>query len=335
MRIVYVGPFPPPYGGVTVKNKTLYNALQEHLCIERIDTSVETTSRLGLLRKVFRLALANDAKIVLAVSDGSRRLLVRFFHMVSRKRMNRLVLIIMGGSFAKKLENDYGYTKLLSSCGHIFVETQGMKESLLRYGLSNVTIYPNCRVKPEISLVPKVNDGRLSCIFFSQISYEKGADVVLEAAKMLPDVDFTFYGVVKDDYSSQFHPLVSESENVSYMGVFSGDNEAVYNVLNSYDVLILPTRWKTEGVPGVLVESKISAIPAIVSDVGFNSEIITSSLDGIVLDTISPSELVRGIELYNNDRALLYRHKKAALVSSEKYLLENNIQNIRSILKDG
>lgn len=335
MRIVYVGPFPPPYGGVTVKNKTLYNALQEHLCIERIDTSVETTSRLGLLRKVFRLALANDAKIVLAVSDGSRRLLVRFFHMVSRKRMNRLVLIIMGGSFAKKLENDYGYTKLLSSCGHIFVETQGMKESLLRYGLSNVTIYPNCRVKPEISLVPKVNDGRLSCIFFSQISYEKGADVVLEAAKMLPDVDFTFYGVVKDDYSSQFHPLVSESENVSYMGVFSGDNEAVYNVLNSYDVLILPTRWKNEGVPGVLVESKISAIPAIVSDVGFNSEIITSSLDGIVLDTISPSELVRGIELYNNDRALLYRHKKAALVSSEKYLLENNIQNIRSILKDG
>ena len=249
--------------------------------------------------------------------------------------MNRLVLIIMGGSFAKKLENDYGYTKLLSSCGHIFVETQGMKESLLRYGLSNVTIYPNCRVKPEISLVPKVNDGRLSCIFFSQISYEKGADVVLEAAKMLPDVDFTFYGVIKDDYSSQFHPLVSESENVSYMGVFSGDSEAVYNVLNSYDVLILPTRWKTEGVPGVLVESKISAIPAIVSDVGFNSEIITSSLDGIVLDTISPSELVRGIELYNNDRALLYRHKKAALVSSEKYLLENNIQNIRSILKDG
>ena len=86
----------------------------------------------------------------------------------------------------------------------------------------------------------KIEATVLRCVFFSQIQPEKGADLVLEAAGMLPHVDFSFYGNIVDDYKDIFMSRVNAQQNVSYHGVFKGSIDAVYGELSKYDVLLFP-----------------------------------------------------------------------------------------------
>lgn len=51
-------------------------------------------------------------------------------------------------------------------------------------------------------------------------------------------------------------------------------NHDVYEELNNYDIMLLPTRWEGEGVSGALIESKMAGITAIVSDWHVNSETV-------------------------------------------------------------
>lgn len=87
----------------------------------------------------------------------------------------------------------------------------------------------------------KIEATVLRCVFFSQIQPEKGADLVLEAARMLPHVEFSFYGDIVDDYKDIFMSRVNAQQNVSYYGVFKGSIDAVYGELSKYDVLLFPT----------------------------------------------------------------------------------------------
>ena len=40
MALVYIGAFPPGYGGVTVKNLNLYTAIKRHTEIDKIDLNI-------------------------------------------------------------------------------------------------------------------------------------------------------------------------------------------------------------------------------------------------------------------------------------------------------
>lgn len=108
----------------------------------------------------------------------------------------------------------------------------------------------------------------------------------------------------------------------------------LYNKLQQYDLLLFPTKWKNEGVPGVLVESKIAGIPAIVSDINFNSEIIKDEKTGLVLKKNTPEELAYAIERVYFNRDWLIELKHNAKDSSEEYLIENYIEDIIRLLKE-
>lgn len=167
----------------------------------------------------------------------------------------------------------------------------------------------------------------LNLAFFSLICPEKGVDIILDTAGKLPDFKFDFWGIVQDNYKEEFQNKLSGSKNIEYRGVFIGSCDEVINELMKYDVLLLPTRWQAEGVPGILVESKIAGIPAIVSDYNYNSEIVSNQIDGIVMSEYSSEELVRCIKAINDSekRKVLGSMAKK---SAEKYYIDNYIENI-------
>lgn len=64
-------------------------------------------------------------------------------------------------------------------------------------GLNNAEYFPNCREKYLKSPVWDVEQGkRLQCVFFSLIERQKGIDLIIEAAKATPNVDYYFYGAI-------------------------------------------------------------------------------------------------------------------------------------------
>lgn len=334
--INYFGSFPPPYGGVTVKNNLLFDNLKELLgdALIKVDTQQAKKNPLLLLRQGALLLLNQKDSFVIATAGTQRRRITLFLNKYNPGALHRSVLIVMGGHFAERIRDDAPYIQALGNYRRIFVETEAMIRELQNLGLKNAALYPNCRCRPtQTSPVVPNYEKLLRCLFFSLISIDKGADRVLEAARALPHVQFDFYGSVDPEYEETFRVKAEQIPNAAYHGVFQVNGENVYRKLNEYDVLLLPTAMPHEGVPGILVESKIAAIPAIVSNVCYNAEIIEDGISGIVLRENTVEALTEAIACYDRDRDLLRRHKEGALHSAEKYYVENYLDEIVKALE--
>ncbi len=331
MKLYFLGSFPPPYGGVTVKNQNLYTALSEKLEIEKIDFSEIKRGGFKTAWRLARCFFGRQSTFVIGISGKKTRR--RFCHLLydcNRPAMKRSVLFLMGGSVSKEIAADVKYQKYVREYKQIYVETHGMMRELEAAGLTNVGYYPNCRFRPTKGpdVSPTSSSGPLKCVFFSLIQPQKGADLVMEAAKQTPEISYAFYGPVDEAYKDEFLHALDQVNNAQYYGAFSGTPDEVYNELSKYDVLLFPTRWPAEGVPGTLVESKIAGVPAIVSDICYNAEVVEDGVSGVVLKENTAEELAKAIEGLDADRDALYRLKRGAKQSAEKYYIENYMEEL-------
>ena len=232
------------------------------------------------------------------------------------------------------LEKRANLIPMFSMYRHLYVETERMRLALRSLGLENVSVFPNCRKRPGREYSPAETGRQMRCVFFSLISPDKGSDLVLEAAKALPDVLFDFYGHIEPGYEEPFRKQIDGLPNAVYHGLFKTEGENVYDKLHEYDLLLLPTKCKTEGVPGVLVEAKIAAVPAVVSDIAYNAEIIEDGRNGTVLSSNDAAALTQAIAQLDVDRETLYHLKTGAKTSAEQYYIETYLPEILGMLEE-
>lgn len=135
------------------------------------------------------------------------------------------------------------------------------------YPEDRITVIPNsCEVTPQHS---KLNTQRstLNYVgFCGRISHEKGIDLILEAARRLPDINFCLAGAVGDE------ALVSDlPDNVTLLGHVSGqDLEDFYR--NSRFIIMASRCY--EGFPMAILEAARHGKPTIGPDHGGFTEII-------------------------------------------------------------
>lgn len=334
MSIVYMGAFPPGYGGVTIKNQNLYTALEKEILIKKVDFNrVKRKDIKEAGRLVFHLLNPRNRFVVGVSGKITRKRFTQVLYYLNRKAMRKSIIMIMGGTASHDMSVDPEYRKCAMGYKKIYVETQSMKAEMDAAGFENVDIYPNGRFRPQKAVELKTADKKLRCVFFSQVQPEKGADLVLEAARMLPHVDFSFYGNIVDDYKDIFMNRVNAQQNVSYYGVFKGSIDAVYGELSKYDVLLFPTKWDIEGVPGILVEGKIAGLAEIVSNKSYNAELVRNGIEGIVLGDNSAADLAAAIQQLDENRKALSTLKAGSRSSAEQYFIENYISAIKKELE--
>lgn len=333
MKYFYIGSFPPPYGGVTIKNKLLFKQLSQYIEVHHSGFYDKNRSLLHRGTSLLTTLFKPNCAFIIGISRGSLQKLTHILYIVNRKAMNNSVVMVMGGTFSDIVANNKKLQNRVKEYKHIYVETSGMKTKLNEVGLFNVSVFPNCREIPDgFSEIVTHDNLLVRCLYFSLISKDKGADIVLEAAEKLQrkNINFIvdFYGQIDESYKMEFEKGIEKSKYLNYYGIFKADEESVYSKMKSYDVLLFPTRCSTEGVPGVLVESKISGITAIVSNESFNSEIVESGKNGIVLEHNNSIHLADAVEQLYSDPNYLYQMRAHAKESSEKYFIENYIREV-------
>lgn len=329
---VYIGRFTPTGGGITGKNKAIFDSLSESISLEQIDLTLIKHGSVKTLARLVCALCARNGTLILGTAAKMRRVFARWLYTFNRQTMNNSVLMVMGGQFGNIVAGDPAYQSWVKQYKRLYVETQGMKDALHAAGVDNVSIFPNCRVKPSVEIRIKPREKALKCVCFSMIYPEKGIDTALEAAKRLPDVQFDFWGPVRDGYKDEFLSAVASQANSTYKGVFQVDGDNVYSMLNQYDLLLFPTRMAGEGVPGTLIEAKIASLPAIVSDVAFNSELVKNGTDGVVLKENTVECLVEAIRMIDDNPTLLDKMKVAVQESGKSYYFDTYINGIISDL---
>lgn len=337
MSRYYLGSFPPEYGGVTIKNQNLYNSIKEKISIDKVDFSkIKRKNIPESIRLVKAIFNRKNVFVIGVAGKKTRRKFCKLLYYVNAKAMQRSIIFLMGGVVANDIANDSTYRKYIKKFKKVYVETQGMKKTLEDAGLNNISIYPNARFAPENKIysdMNKIQSDRFRCVFFSLINDLKGVTNILEAATTLPYMDFVFYGVIEDEYKQYFLKQVEKHSNVYYKGVFNKKEAELYKELVQYDVLLLPTKYKTEGVPGILVESKIAGIPAVVSNVCYNAEIIKNGIDGIVLQENTVECLIDVLKYLYQNLSVLKKMRDSSVKNASQYYIENYIDDIVNELK--
>lgn len=335
-NIYYLGAFPPPFGGVTVKNSNLFTALNKRLNIKKIDfCEIERKNIKTIISFVCALLGKKNIFAIGVAGKNTRKKFCKLLYYINRKAMRKSIIFLMGGSVSHDIAGDRVYQKYISTYKAVYVETVGMKNELENVGLNNIYIYPNCRFRPKENIVREdKNYDKLRCVFFSNISLEKGIDLVINAAKELREIEFHIYGELSKNLAKTFFDSVIDYPNVRNHGVFKGVENEVYEELAKYDIVLLPTRWKHEGVPGVLIEAKIAGVPAIVSDVCYNAEIVKNGVSGIVLKENTVKALTSAIKILDNNRDILHQLKWGARQSADDYYIESYINKLISVLME-
>lgn len=365
MKNRYIGNFPPPYGGVTIKNQLLFEDISKQIKIYRLEQGRFCPQKVYQLLNCLISLLPNQTLIIGISGKGGKSLLqTKLLYCLNRNTMKRSIYFMMGGREAERIAKDLKQVQMYKNYKQIYVENQSMKNQLIKAGLNNVSVYPNCRRRPNKYFNGESNDSkdlrctffsiiqekkdvdnilsvgsdynscvwvthiRLKAVFFSRVTPDKGIDIILDVAKKLSNVEFHLYGEIDSTYSDILNNELSSLPNVTYHGVFKGRDTEVYDELARYDVMLLPTKWKHEGVPGVLVEAKIAGIPSIVSDICYNAEIVEDGVSGIVLKENTVENLAEAIERLDKNRAELYKLKAGAKKSAEMYYIENYIEDI-------
>lgn len=323
LKVLLVGPVPPaapvsknPMGGTSVNFSEMVRQLRRR----GFDISVVDISRPRLYLSRWRLWLNNMVTVIRVVSQTVRRLprsqvvvlnisagtawslgsCIWLLCSICRRPM---VLRLFGGDFGKMYDR---YGRLVHwwanhtymRCDLVFVQTRELLHRFRDHG--NFRWFANTR---DLEVPPTEQRQTVSrLVFISQLRREKGLQEALEACRDLPPhCQLNVYGPPMPDTDMSLF----DGNVAVYRGVLSAHE--VPRVLLQHDVLLLPTYWKSEGYPGIVIESLQCGRPVITTRWGCIPEVVEDRKSGLLVEPRSALAVKEAILRLTNDPHLYRR----------------------------
>ena len=161
----------------------------------------------------------------------------------------------------------------------------------------------------------------------------KGADILGETAKLIPNMEFVFVGGMDADIEN-FKNKFSKVKNISVLGHRSHKEIPVF--LRAADILVLPNSAK-EDISGYtsplkLFEYMASGRPIVSSDLPSIREILNEN-NSVLVRPDSPEELARGIKLILDRTDSGEGLAKKAFEDVKNYTWERRASKIASFIR--
>ena len=303
--------------GQTVKTRDVYRLTKEQYGdgADFFDTEEFKYNKLSVFKMLAKVVRCK--KLLYLPAHGNLKYLFPVLFCLTSVFRVKIHYVVIGGWLREYIETLPLHRWMLARISGIYVETQRLKNELEGfYRLGNVKILPNFRFfnhEPQRTVSDK-----LRLVFMARINRMKGLDWIFYLAdyivknRLEEKFSLTFYGQVNKDDEEYFYGNVNKYGFVEYKGALQPD--AIYETLSSYDVLLLPTHFYTEGLPGSIVDAYISGLPVIVTSWKYASEFVEDNATGFVIPFEKGEDaLVEKIMQLESDRALLANMQANAL----------------------
>lgn len=318
--------------GQTIKTR---NVLEMFRLKSRDKVSIYDTSKFKasvfqpilLVRKIL-----TSKSIVLIPADYALESLFPILYKISKIFKKEIIHLGVGGwqvEFFEGNEKFKPHLELMEQCKTIkgfLVEIKKVEKELIqKHNFTNCEVFPNFRI---FDYHPKIveNNSTLKLVFMARVHRNKGYELIFDFIKenKNKDILIDFYGPINEDDKEHFLNLVEQNKDlkVSYKGVLSPED--IHSTLSTYDALLLPTRYFTEGFPGSILDAYIAGIPVIVTEWKHAHEFVDDTRSGFVVQFKDPykefSEKI--LQLYD-DRDLLYKMKQNSHKKSVEYSVDS------------
>lgn len=285
-------------------------------------------------------ALKNSKNVIIFPAHNGLKVyvpLLSFFRKFYKDR--KLHYVVIGGWLSEFLKNKKRLTKKLMLFDGIYVETNTMKKSLEEQGFNNVVVMPNCKdlkILSQEDLVYPVREPYKLCTF-SRVMKEKGIEDAINAVKTVNEstgktiYSLDIYGQVDSEQIQWFEDLKSAfPDYIKYGGLVDYNNSV--EVLKNYFILLFPTRFYTEGIPGTIIDAYAAGVPVVSAKWESFTDIIIDGVTGIGYEFLNQNQLIEVLRNIQIEKIL--KMKTECLSQSRKYMPEIIIKTIIRQLKN-
>ena len=294
MRILILGPFPPPLFGVSLSNFVLKNGLlRKGLSVdtvntaggEKIDAKVGAWDirKLSFIKSYISLYKIFRSDIVYCTTGQTFFGIIKYapFILLSRLLGKKTIVHVKGGFLKRSYQEMSDFKKriskfVLSSYKGGIVLSKSLRE-LLEDFLPEDKIFIQHNFIQDSLIIPREEvlklkkHDKLRIIYLSNLMKEKGIVELLDALELLNKNRISFKAKIAGHIPKDSLYLVEKMRsigNLEYLGVVQ--NESKTNLLAWGNVFCLPTYYTMEGQPISIIEA-----------MGFGNTILTTKHAGI------------------------------------------------------
>ena len=312
-----------------------------------VDLELFKSKPFTMFKKLKECIKECDVSVFISASRGVRFLLP-IVSFLCEKYKKRLVLPLVGSSVLnyhlKKLKErqikDFFSSKNNDVCKDKILVEKLRKVNLIMpetdilsnvfssyYGLNNVKTFPNIRLTNPVCNLEK--NGKY--VFLSRINFNKGIFDLIDSVneinesadkKIYLDIYGTFQLSKKERCT--FDMLLKNNSCISYCG--SVNPSEVIKTLSNYDYLVFPTKFISEGIPGVIIESLIAGTPVISSNYPQVSSLLKNGVNSIIFEMGDKDKLKEAL-LLSKSNEIKSRLFRGAVNSADTYLYKNQKKN--------
>ncbi len=212
--------------------------------------------------------------------------------LLSRALRRPLVLRVSGGSFGTAFSESGRRRRWIADrtamrAEIVYIETLDALDKLPRR--DNLKHFPNTRRLLQNAQGDRSEVRKL--LFLSRIRPDKGLRECLQASLSLPeDCKLSIYGAAHTGFDLA---EIDQYPLASYRGI--AKPEEVPGLLAEHDLMLLPTYFHDEGLPGTILEAFQTAMPVISTPVGGIPELVEHEVTGLLVEPRSVPDLTAAI----------------------------------------
>ena len=304
--------------GQTVKTRDVCRLAEEQLGednVDYFDTQILHGDKLKIFSMLWKLMRCK--MLFYLPAHNNLRAFFPFIFILSNAFGFKIHYFVVGGWLREFLSNLLLHRYMLGRIAGIHTETKRLKSELeTHYHFRNVDIFPNFRFF-EFNPHPSVSE-KLKIVFMARIIKQKGLDWIfgladyIEKNGLSEKFSITFFGPESDEDKSYFEKNVANYGFVEYGGLLQPAE--IYETLSHYDVMLLPTHYYTEGLPGSVVDAYISGIPVIVTEWKHSHEFVDDGQTGYIVPFENGlQQMIDKVVELGENRELLWKMKAKAL----------------------
>lgn len=279
------------------------------------------------LRTLF-FTLFNRNRVDMVLTHGLVASLVgKFIKPVFGKRMVATVHTIYYLNTRPLLGRIFAW--ILRSYDKVLFVSDKIREDFARFGIdsskTDVFTYwaDSARFKPLNKGKTKEMfnwNGKFVVLFVGRLIKDKGADVLVKAARMT-DKRISYAFITSGDYD-EFKAMVGGvvPPNVIYVGPVEYSKLHFY--YNAADIFVLPSQYR-EGFSRAVLEAALCGTPVVASNVGCLPEVVDPSV-GRLVNPPTPENFAKVIDYYYNHREELRKLSGTCVEYAQEHFTEKN-----------
>lgn len=323
------------YGGQPVKTRILIDELSKMYGakeVKVVDTFKWKKKAVQFLIECIILAIGCKNIVILPAANGIKTI-APLFLILSKVFSFKVYYVVIGGWINIIQKTDIFLSVILKKINFIFVETNSIKNQLEQQGFKNVLYMPNMKnlVPAKVGSIENSYDNDFKFCFFSRIVEKKGIEDAINAIIHLNSEGIKcyldIYGMVYDSYKAKFSSIINHAPSyIKYKG-YVNPSESV-DTIKKYYMQLFPTKYKTEGLPGSIIDSFFAGVPVIASKWDSFSDFIDDGKNGIGFEFLNYTDLIRKLKWSINNPQLICVMKKECLKKAKEFIPEKAMINL-------